>query len=309
MRMRALPLILALVLVACEGPLGPEGPMGPAGSQGPAGSNGATGPAGQDFPGPAPAAYTAADGILGGAAYSEWWTTDAGGPGAAPATTAGKDFYRCKACHGWDGLGNAGSYANRTGQSTLKSSRPDVSAVNLRTTMATANYQAMYDLVIRTGARGIDAKDNKHPDFSSVLSTGQVWNIVKFVREEWIDPSDLYDLQVTGPVMYVDYVQSPPVVVAPTLTYTNIGKKGDAAAGTAIYAAKCAGCHGATGMFQSIEGMSLGEFFRTKPHEAWFKAKFGAAGAGMVPGLVTATKDMQDLYAALSDKSKYPDAP
>jgi len=109
-------------------------------------------------------------------------------------------------------------------------------------------------------------------------------------------------------VLHVDYSQTPPVVVAPTLTYTNIGKKGDAARGKTIYAAKCASCHGANGRFHTIEGMSLGQFFRTKPNEAWFKAKFGEAGAGMVPGLVTETKDLQDLYAALVSTTDYPDA-
>src|SRR5665811_1924451 len=65
-------------------------------------------------PGALPQAYVDADGLKGGAAYSQWWTIYAAGSGAAPAATVAADFYRCKACHGWDLMGNSGSYANRT---------------------------------------------------------------------------------------------------------------------------------------------------------------------------------------------------
>ena len=308
---QALALLFVLALAACEGPTGPDGPMGPqgvAGPQGPTGPTGPTGPPGTDganWPGPAPAAYTAADGIAGGAAYSQWWITDGGGSGTQPTTTVGKDFYRCKACHGWDGFGNAASYANRTGQSTLKASRPDVSWLNLRSTIASSTYQELYDLVAHVGARPIDAADNTHPDFARVLSESQIWNVVKFMFEEWVDPSELYDIEVTGPQMYVDYTQIPPVVVAPTITYTNVGAKGNEAAGQALYSATCAMCHGADGRSVDLEGRSLGEYVRDKPYETWFKAKFGEPGA-MASGLVTALSDLQDLYAALANAVNFP---
>jgi mono/diheme cytochrome c family protein len=303
---RAAALLLVLALPACEGPTGPDGPMG---AQGEAGPQGATGPAGTDglsWPGPVPPDYTGADGILGGAAYSKWWTTDASGSGTAPTTTASADFYRCKACHAWDGLGNAASYATRTGQSTLKASRPDVSSLNLRSTIAASTYQEIYDLVAHEGGRAIDATDNTHSDFSEVLSSAQIWNIVKFLREETVSPTDLYDIEVTGPAMYVDYTQDPPVVVSPTITYSNIGAKGTASAGQAIYTEKCASCHGADGTALDIGGRSLGQFVREKPNEAWFKAKFGEAGTGMAPGLVSALQELQDLYAALAVAADFP---
>src|SRR5680860_858402 len=81
----AVALLLVFILSACEGPTGPDGPAGPAGPTGAAGAAGATGPQGPpgtngtSWPGPIPAAYTAANGIVGGAAYSKWWTTDGGG--------------------------------------------------------------------------------------------------------------------------------------------------------------------------------------------------------------------------------------
>lgn len=308
--MRRLLMLCAIwfALGACEGD---EGPMGPAGPTGPAGSDGADGPPGTDgadFPGPLPQAYIDADGILGGAAYSQWWVTDAGGSGASGATVPA-DFHRCKACHAWDGMGNAASYADRTGQSTLTATRPDVSAVNLRSSAVSNTVQALFDLVVHTPGRTIDATDNTHPDYSDVLTVGQVWNLVKFMREEWVEPSLLYDLEVSGPAMFVDYTVDPPVVVKPTLTYSNIGALGDAGNGAIVYAAGCASCHGADGTALAIEGGSLGGFVRSKPYEAWFKIKFGQPGTGMSPGLVTETSDLQHLYAAIADPVAFPDLP
>lgn len=269
------------------------------------GDKGSTGPAGTDWPGDAPAAYTSANGITGGAAYAKWWTTDGGGSGTQPTTTAAADFYRCKSCHAWDGLGNSGSYANRTGQSTLRSSRPDVSAINLRSTAKLAGYQQLFDLIKHTGARKIDATDNSHPDFSTHLTDAQVWNIVKFMREEWVAANLLYDIEVAGRAMYVDLSADPDTVVAPTVTYSNVGALGNEANGQSIVSARCASCHGADGTTLDIGGRSLGQFVREKPNEAWFKAKFGEDGS-MTAGLVTSTSDLQDLYRALANASNFP---
>ena len=276
------------VLAGCEGDPGPAGPTG------------------QDWPGTAPAAYASANGILGGAAYSKWWSTDGGGSGTQPTTTAASDFYRCKSCHAWDGLGNAGSYANRTGQSTLRSTRPDVSAVNLRSTAKTASYQQLFDLIKHAGARKIDAADNSHPDYSAQLADSQVWSMVKFMREEWVAPNLLYDIEVSGRAMYVDLSADPDTVVAPTVTYSNVGALGNEASGQTIYTTNCVTCHGADGTTLDIGGRSLGQFVREKPNEAWFKAKFGEPGH-MNSGLVTATSDLQDLYRALANATNFPD--
>jgi mono/diheme cytochrome c family protein len=294
MKMLCFLAIAALILVGCEGDKGPAGPAG------------STGADGEDFPGPAPAEYTNADGIAGGAAYSRWWPGEGGGSGTQQTTTASADFYRCKACHAWDGLGNAASYANRTGQSTLKETRPDVSSVNLRSTALKEGYQGIFDLIRHIGSRNIDASDNTHPDFSQSLTDAQVWNLVKFMREEWAASNALYDIEVSGPAMYVDYSQDPPVVVSPTVTYSNVGALGNETSGQAIVSANCASCHGADGMTLDIGGRSLGQFVREKPNEAWFKAKFGEAGTGMNPGLVTELSDLQDMYKALANPTNFP---
>ncbi len=295
-----------VVVTGCEGADGIDGVDGMDGQDG---TDGTDGQDGTDFPGPIPAEYTAADGLLGGAAYGKWWTTDAGGSGTQPTTTAEADFYRCKACHAWDGMGNAASYANRTGQSTLTSSRPDVASVNLRSTPSNQSYQGLFDLVMHAGARDIDARDNTHPDYRPYLTIDQAWNLLKFMREEWVAPNLLYDIEVTGPAMYVDYTADPDTVVAPTIIYSNVGALGVEAAGQALYTSTCEGCHGVDGTDHDLGGRSLGEFVREKPNEAWFKAKFGEPGTGMTPGLVTETSELQDLYAALANATNFPDLP
>ena len=59
-----------------------------AGCTGDTGPVGATGATGEDFPGAAPPEYVSADGLAGGAAYSKWWTAEAGGSDIQPMTTA-----------------------------------------------------------------------------------------------------------------------------------------------------------------------------------------------------------------------------
>ncbi|MDP2984015.1 MAG: c-type cytochrome [Candidatus Latescibacter sp.] len=265
--------------------------MGCAGDPGPAG------PAGAEV---IPAAYTSAKPYLGGAAYNEWWTTDSGGSGALTITVS-SDFARCKACHAWDGLGNAASYANRKGQSTGTSTRPDVSSINLRSTIASTSLSQLYTLIEHSWGRPMNAASNEMPNYKSNLSVEQIWNLVKFMKEEWVDPTELYDLVVTGPP-----VSS---VGVPTLTYSNIGKGGDATKGKTFLSNNCNSCHGSDGKKIEVDGLSgQGNFLRSKPNEAWFKIKFGEPGTGMNPGqLVTSTSDLKDIYKALTDKSNYPD--
>ena len=288
-----------------NGSAGAKGATGAAGAKGIAGAAGAAGPAGTDgldWPGLIPVAYLEADGIAGGTAYSKWYSTEGGGTGS-PDTAVAADFYRCKSCHGWDGLGNSGSYADRTGQSSGKTTRPDVSAVNLRSSVLRETPQELYDLIARPTGRVIDAADNTHPAFADVLTSSQIWNLVKFMREEWVEPTDLYTLKVEGPVMHWDYSTDPPTLIKPTRSYSDIGIGGNKSRGEVIFAQDCASCHNETG---TGLGMSVGALVRSKPHEIWLKAKFGEPGH-MPAGLVTDLQDLKDLFQALINEDKFPD--
>ena len=91
-----------------------------------------------------------------------------------------------------------------------------------------------------------------------------------------------------------------------TVTESDVGAAGDATNGGAVFIQRCTECQGVNGTEIDIGGRSLGQFIREKPHEAWFKAKFGEPGTGMDPGLVTLLSDLQDLYAARSDETNFP---
>jgi len=184
-----------------------------------------------------------------------------------------------------------------------------VSTVDLRTTIVATTPQQLFDLVRGVGGRAMNTEGNAHPDYSTALTDAQVWNIVKFMREEWVSPDELYRLAVDGPPVYTDGAGT---VVAPTLTIYGIGVGGDATNGDAIYTASCAGCHGADGTAILLAGSSVGELVRAKPHEMWHKMKFGNIGntstEHMAPGIVVAPTDLLDLYSALTNATTYPDA-
>lgn len=314
--------VTAFLLIACggEGPKGNDGEAGAPGAPGSAGSPGGKGDpgspgpqgdAGQDFPGPAPAAYTAADGTKGGVAYSRWFITAADGKGTLNdyTVTNGEDFVRCKSCHAWDGLGTLGSYANRTGVSTGNNTRADIANVNLRESVQTKTYQQLYDLVMGSWGRPMNATlDSRHADYTTYLTAAQAWNIVKFMREESVLPSELYDLQVSGAPMHYEVISNVWTLVKPTLTYSNIGAKGNGPNGKTLFASKCQNCHGTDGKQFKLDGNTItgvGQFVRTKPNEAWFKMKFGE---GTMPvGVIKTTSDLKDLYKALVNTTDFPD--
>ena len=72
-------------------------------------------------------------------------------------------------------------------------------------------------------ADGTDGSGDGHPDFSKILTDGQIWDLVKFLNERAFDVTELYDIQTNG--TYPDGDRS----------FANVGEGGDAAAGVTFY--------------------------------------------------------------------------
>ena len=256
---------------------------------------------------PPPADYVNADGANGGRIYDKFWAVETGFDQGDPdlATySSHSDFFRCKQCHGWDRLGNQGAYINRAPRTT----RPRVDDLDLIALSGTYGPQEMFDAIKSSAGRRSPTADlstydpetnpavgEQMPDYSQILTDGQIWDLVKFLLEDAIDVNDLYGFTLDGG--YPDG----------TITFSDIGRDGNAANGDAIFAARCSVCHGADGTAIGVDGgYSVGSHLRGKPNEDQHKFKFGQLGTGMT-GLVTDLDDMKDLYKALTNATTYPD--
>jgi mono/diheme cytochrome c family protein len=182
--------------------------------------------------------------------------------------------------------------------------------VNLKEHAAEHTPQELFDDIMRSsGRRNLDADlasydpdtnstvGDQMPNVSEFMTDEQVWDLVKFLKEEVLDTDELYDFTTSGSY--------------PTGSWTpsNIGKDGSAANGNSTYAdANCAFCHGADGTEIMVDGsFSVGSFFRMKGNEAQHKVKFGQLGTQMLNLGVTELDDMRDLYKAMADETMYPD--
>lgn len=260
-----------------------------------------------DGTGPGPAAFNVADATRGGIAYNMFWSAAAGfdqSDTRIAAFNAKSDFFRCKQCHGWDLLGQAGAYIGRR----PSTSRPNIAALDLAAMARTASPLALFD-AIKTGsgaARRSPTADlttynpatnptvgDQMPDYGAIMSDVLIWDIVRFLKIEAFDVTQLYDAVKTG------------TYPTGSIAFSNLGLDGSAAAGDVIYAAKCEFCHGLAGKAFSLEGQSLGAFVRSKPQEAQHKIRYGQLGSIMGPTPLTLA-EMKNLYRALSDATKFP---
>lgn len=259
-------------------------------------------------PDAAPVAYLAADGVNGGRLYDQFWAVETGFSQSDPnlaAFRAQSDFFRCKQCHGWDRLGTAGGYVNRG----PRTSRPNVSSINLAALAATSTPQQLFDGIKRSQGRrapNVDvstyhptsnsAVGDQMPDYAQILTDQQVWEVVKFLKAEAFDVSELYDAQVTG------------TYPTGTITYSNLGRDGDAARGDTFFVGTCAYCHGSNGSSFLVDGgaFTVGRHLRSKPYEDAHKIRFGQLGTSMSNMTMTLSQ-MKDLYKALANSTKYPD--
>ncbi len=264
-------------------------------------------------------AFANADGINGGKLYDQFWAVETGfslansslkNQSELDAITKKADFFRCKQCHSWDRLGRDGGYGNRA----PSTSRPNVANINLATISASATAQALFDAIKNGPSRrdvgtdlstynpaGDTTVGDKMPNYSQILTDKQIWDIVKFLKEEAVDTSALYTITFDAGT----YPNKKP-------TFSDLGSNGSPSNGDTIFAAKCAGCHGADGTLIQVDtNYTVGRHVRAKPYEDQHKVKFGHLGSDMTAAAVLSTaptSDIKDLFAALSNKTKYPDA-
>ncbi len=213
---------------------------------------------------------SAAEKFSGGLVWENYTKVDAGGsdilPTGVDSTT--KDFVRCKACHGWDGLGLNGGYVRRS----ANVNRPNPSAASNISAKAIAN-SVVNDDVWHNGnaASGIVGRefsilDNRMPDYSQAggLTAEQVANVVNFLNNgEKLTTFADFDIQ-PNPVGYSF-------------------KQADIDEGETLYAANCATCHGADGLDDSISGVTLDAYFSSdgKYSEGFHKILYGIADTVM----------------------------
>lgn len=273
-----------------------EGPEGPAGKDGSNGSDANALSAADQ------AAYAAADGAIGARLYdhfiSEANITD-------PAIRNFPDFFRCKQCHGWDLRGSKGAYINRAASAT----RPDVAPNDLYMYAKLHTIREIFDAVKHTGGTKSVATSytSAMPDYGLLLTDAQIWQLVKFLKNDANNFTDFYDMKTSG-----SYPTG-------TKTFSNIGKGGDAAAGLVAYNAKCKNCHGVDGT--AIEAYCknprevIGVFCRENPHELIHKGKWGmpmdidhpgCTFAGSMPVFTITDQDIRNILVMGQDTVLFP---
>ena len=87
------------------------------------------------------------------------------------------------------------------------------------------------------------------------------------------------------------------------ITYSNLGKNGNAANGKDLYTNKCSDCHGKDGTENAM--MSLGSYVRSMPYMVAQYAKFGFLGTDMHADSLS-LQQLNDLFKTLADETNFP---
>lgn len=256
---------------------------------------------------PEPHPYDIASFSKGGIMFDRFWSPEAGFNQSDTNIllfNSKPDFFRCSHCHGWDLLGRFGSSIGKG----PNAGRPNVAGMNLYSITRTKAPQELYDLMKVAGNRRnisydfsayvpADPNDSAHkmPNYEQILTSKQLWDLVKYLKEGVHDVTGLYDASYSG------------IYPTGSASFYNIGKDGNSSDGLNYYSANCSSCHGTNGMTILVESMTVGEFTRTKPFEVHHKVKYGQQGSSMSGKFDITLNQVKDLYKAISDTAAFPD--
>ncbi len=275
------------------------------------------------------------------------YTAQTGYPNPTPAYQANRNFYSCAGCHPVDGMGREASGISKK----TAANQPQLATNNLLN-VKSWDPKKIFDAIKNVEGRKIDVTGvttsngldltkggQTHPDYSRILTDEKIWDLVKWLKEGvFNENNDLYTVAThNGPYQTV---QATPVGSAPYVTYTNLGSDGDAAAGVAFYAQKCAYCHGvdghgttnaqgpvmpagivnqtngagsanpatAVGTTAAVKIYGLGSYFRYNAASGVFTVITGKFGNVPWMAATPITKEeMKNLLAAFKDVNRFPD--
>ncbi|NCT09546.1 MAG: hypothetical protein GW772_05640 [Flavobacteriia bacterium] len=251
-------------------------------------------------------AYDKASAVVGSQLYNDFTVTP-GFDGPKDPTvniadiTSYKDFYRCKQCHAWDLKARYGSYINRG----PKVGRPDISKVKLNN-LSLADITELFDKIKNTSGAPVNVTrtsdgtnpslgGNNHPDYGTILTDAQIWDLVKFLREGAFNVDELFATNTTG------------TYPTGSVAFTNIGFDGNTTLGQTYFTNKCSSCHGADGNAINLGGYSVGEFVRKKPYELQHKVVSGQVGTIMAPTPTSLEEIKGMLKLMANDPISFPD--
>lgn len=256
--------------------------------------------------------YAKANGIKGGMLYNTFWDPltghDLKDTVKLKTYKAKPDFFKCKQCHAWDQQGNLASYIGRAPNAnrprvaiSLLPAISNYTPISLFNAIKTGNAQRRsinYDLTTYNPITNF-VEGDKMPNYSEILTDKEIWDIVKFLKTERVDLTQLYDYATTG------------AYPSGTIAYSNIGKDGNSNNGLLIYQNKGCGtnaCHGTDGKAILVDNSTytLGGFIKAKPNEAQHKIKFGQMENSGMPAHNLTVQELKHVYKVLSDTTLFP---
>lgn len=273
-----------------------------------------------DDPVTAPTAYDLADAQKGGMLYDALWNKDAGSTldsATVVKLNAAPNFFKCKACHGPEYKGFTGKYINRTPLTAIGTTpakaRPSVTSLSLAEVGLNDTPQDIFDEIRRTAGRRSLSYDlaqydatagsvgNEMPDYTTLLTDAQVWDIVKFIKTQTIDISKLYTDSIIG-----GYASTS------SYGFKNIGLDGNATNGKTFYTKNCASCHGTDGktLAGSTTFKGVGYYVRNEPYNIFNVVRFGrfssTTSKSLMPAFAATDQELKDLYKACADDVAFP---